>query len=159
QDGDFRLELRDSSGGSRLVYNGFFGFLDLFIRCIVELIDVIRGETRDGLENVILNGCAPFEDLFFTEPTFESFAAPFQRLIDRFRRRGQSALKDRESEADRAFASLVLQRVGAVELVADVVGHLPIQGCLGIRKLVADRIGPALREERGPVELQKLLLY
>jgi hypothetical protein len=47
-----------------------------------------------------------------------AFAPAAQRLVDRLGGGGQAPLQDGEREADRAGALVVLERLGAVELLA-----------------------------------------
>ena len=80
-----------------------------------------------------------------------------QRLIDRLGRRGQPPLKYHQGKAHRARTLVILQRLGAVELLADVAGHLAVELGLGVGELVGHRVGDALRKKRRAVELQQAL--
>ena len=50
------------------------------------------------------------------------------------------------------------ERLGAIELLAHIVGDFLVELRLGVGELVGDRVGDALREERRGVELQQVLL-
>ena len=67
-------------------------------------------------------------------------------------------MQDREGETDGPFATLVLERVGAVELFSDVGGHFLVELSLQVGELVADGVGEPLGEQRLAVELEELLL-
>ena len=67
-------------------------------------------------------------------------------------------MQDGQGEADGALAAFVFQGLGAVELLADVVGDLLVELGLGVRQVVIDRVGKPLREQRRAVELEQLLL-
>ena len=81
--------------------------------------------------------------------------------MDGSRRGGEPALQDGKREAD-ILASLVValgsKALGPVHLLAHVIGHLGIEHGLGGRQFVIDGVGPALREQRLPVEGEQLLL-
>jgi hypothetical protein len=53
---------------------------------------------------------------------------------------------------------VVLERLGAVELLADVLGDVPVEAGLRVREFVGDRVSDALWEERAAVELEQVLL-
>ena len=98
----------------------------------------------------------PLQELELAQPLLEPLAPAAQRLVDRLGRGGEPALEDRQGEADGARALVVLERLGAVELLADVVGDRLVELRLGIGQLVGDRVGDALREERRAVELEQV---
>ena len=103
--------------------------------------------------------CAPrCEQLQLAQPLLQPLAAPAQRLVDRLGRGGEPALQDGQREADGAGALVVLQRLGAVELLAHVVGDRLVELRLGVGELVGDGVGDALGEERRAVELEQVLL-
>ena len=101
---------------------------------------------------------AALEQLQLAQPALQPLAAAAQRLVDRLGRGGEAALQDREREADRARALVVLQRLGAVELLAHVVGDRLVELRLGVGELVGHGVGDALGEERRGVELEQVLL-
>jgi hypothetical protein len=76
---------------------------------------------------------AALQQFRLPQALLQPFAAAAQRLADRLRRRGQAALQDGECVADRAGALVVGQRLGAVELLAHVVGDVPVEARLGRR--------------------------
>ena len=79
-------------------------------------------------------------------------------MVDRLRRGGQAPLQDRQGEADRAGALVVLEGVGTIELLAHVLGDLSVEVRLGIGELVGHRVGDALGKEGPTVELEEVLL-
>ena len=101
---------------------------------------------------------AALEQLLFAEPLFQPFPAAAKRLVDGFGRRCEPALQDGQGEADRALAALVLQGLGPVELLADVVGDSLVEVGFGVGQVVADGVGMPLGEQRRAVELEQLLL-
>ena len=98
------------------------------------------------------------EQLQLAQPTFEPLAAAAQGLVDGLGRGGEAPLQDGQGKADGAGALVVLQGLGAVELLAHVLGDGLVEGRLGVGELVGDRVGDALGEERGAVELEQALL-
>ena len=81
-----------------------------------------------------------------------------ERLVDRLGRGGQAALQHCQREANRPGALVILQRLGAVELLAHIVGHLAVELRLGSGELVGHGVGDALGEERRAIELEQPLL-
>ena len=67
-------------------------------------------------------------------------------------------MQDGQGKADGAGALVVLQGLGAVELLAHVLGDGLVERALGVRELVGDGVGDALGEERGAVELEQAFL-
>jgi hypothetical protein len=133
------------------------GRLDLVLGRLFEVLDVV------GIEHGAWgHGCrrraAPLQQRQLAQALLQPLAPAAERLVDRFRRRGEAPLQDREREADRAGALVVLQRLGAVELLAHVLGDVLVQVRLRGRELVRHRVGDALREERRAVELAEALL-
>ena len=102
---------------------------------------------------------AALQDFQLAQAAFQPLAPPAQGLVDRLRRRRETALKDGQREADRAGALVVLQRLGAVELLAHVFGHRLVERGLGVGELVGHGVGDALREQRRRVELQQVLFH
>ena len=100
--------------------------------------------------------CKSFE---FPQALLQAFAAPVQRLVDGLGRGGEPPLQDGEREPDRARSLVVGKRLGAIELLAHVVGDFLVELRLGVGKLVRHGIGDALREKRRAVELEQVLLH
>ena len=77
----------------------------------------------------------------------EALAAAPERLVDRLGRGGQPALEDGEREADALprRPSPSLQPLGAVHLLADVVGDLVVEDGLGVGERVRDACRRAAR--------------
>ena len=59
---------------------------------------------------------------------------------------------------DRPGALVVLQRLGPVELLADVVGHFRIEASLGVGERIGNGVGDPLGEQGPSVELEQLPL-
>ena len=68
-------------------------------------------------------------------------------------------MQDGESEAHGSGPLVVLESLGAVELVANVLGDRLVEVGLGLRELVGDGVGNPLGEQRRAVELQQVLLH
>src|SRR2546430_3709571 len=98
------------------------------------------------------------QELLLPYPLQEPFAPSPQRLVDGLGRGGEPPLQYCQSETHGPLASFVIERVGAVELLAHVVGDLLVEVGLHWRERIIDRIGEALGEERLPIKLEQLLL-
>ncbi len=107
---------------------------------------------------VVEHGPATGQQLLFPEALLQPLPAAPQRLEDGLRRAGEPALKDGQGEADGPLPAL-LELVGAVELLSDVLGDVLVELGLGVREPVGRRVGPALREEARAVEAEHLLLH
>ena len=79
------MEFRDRARRRRLIDDGLFGLFDLCVGRVVQIVDVLVGETGQALV-VVLKSRSAFENLFFAQPPFEPFSAPAERLQDRLRR-------------------------------------------------------------------------
>lgn len=66
-------------------------------------------------------------------------------------------MKNREREANGSAARLI-QRVGTIELLTDIVRHVVIELCFEIGKRVGRRVRPAFRKEAGSFEREKVFL-
>ena len=76
------------------------------------------------------------------------FAPPLERPVDRLGRGGEAALEDREREADelpRRPSPFALQPLGAVHLLADVVGDLAVEAAPRGRRARTRRCRPGAR--------------
>ena len=81
--------------------------------------------SRAGTASASIGGlAAALEQLHLAEAALEPFPAAPERLVDRLGRGREPPLQDGEREADRAGPLVVLERVGAVELLADVLGDV-----------------------------------
>ena len=91
---------------------------------------------------------AALELLFLAQTLFKPLLATTKRLVDRLGRRREPALQNRQCEADGAGAFVILQRLGAVELLADVIGDGLVELRLGVGELVGNRVRDALGKQR-----------
>jgi hypothetical protein len=94
-------------------------------------------------------------------PELQALAPPFQRLQDCLGAGGKATLQHGEREADGEAALLVaflLEPVGAVHLLAHVLGDRLVQVLLAKGQLVGDRVGAALGEQRRALEGLQVLL-
>ena len=73
------MKFRDGARRRGLIDDGVFGFLDLGVRCVLQIVDVFFGETGQSLI-VFLKGRPTFENLFFAQAPFETFPAAPERL-------------------------------------------------------------------------------
>ena len=155
---ELRLQLHDGAGGGRLVEDARLGVLDLLFRSVVEIRDVVRVELRSRERDDGRGLAAPLEHIELAQAALQPLTPPPQRLVDRLGRRGEPALQDRQRETDRARPLGVGKRLGAVELLAHVVGD----GCIEVGFLVGEPVrhgvGDPLRKQRLAVELEQPLL-
>ncbi len=84
---------------------------------------------------------AALEQLQLAQAAFKPFPAAAQRLVDRLGRRSEAALQNRQREADRAGALVILKRLGAVELLADVIGDRLVESRPRRRRACRGRCG------------------
>ena len=154
---DLGAQLGDGPGGGGAVENGVLGGQQLVLRGVVEVVDVLGVERRRRHRGRLPS--AALQHLELPQLAFQALAAPAQRLVDGLGRRRQAALQDGEGEPDGAGAAVVLQRLGAVELLAHVVGDRLVEAGLGRRQLVGDRVGDALRKQRRAVEGEQPFLH
>ena len=103
---DFDSQFGNGAGGGCLIDDPFFGVFDLGVGCIVEVVEVVQREDRQAFVDFNADFCAALEKLFLAQSLFQAFAAAAQRLVNRFRRRGQPALQDGQGEADRSLCGL-----------------------------------------------------
>ena len=155
---DLGPELGDGLRRGRLIEDGFLGGQDFVLGGLVEVLDVLGVEVRHRSH---FRGVAPAapQRLEFPQLALQPFAAATQRLIDGLRGGCQAPLQDRQRKPDGAGAPVVLQRLGAVELLAHVVGDRPVETGFRRRQLVGNGVGDTLREQRRAVELEQLLLH
>ena len=156
---DLDLELGHGSRRGRLVEDLLFGGLDLVVRRVFKILDVLGVEGGDGGRED-RRGLAPaLEHLQLAQPALEPLATAAQRLEDRLRRGGEPPLQDGERKPDGPRPLVVLERLGAVELLANVLGDRLVEVGLGLRELVGDGVGNPLGEQRRAVELEQVLLH
>ena len=153
------FQLGDGAGRGRLIEDLLLGGLDLVVRCLFQILDILGVERRKGGCEDRRSLAAALEHLQLAQPAFQPLPAAAQRLVDRFGRGGEPPLQDGEREADGAGPLVVFERLGAVELLAHVVGDRLVELGLGLRELVGHGVGDALGEERRAVELEQALLH
>ena len=157
EDADLGLQLADGARSGGLIQDLFLGGSNLLIGRVVEILEVFGrkhrplGHRRDGRPTL--------QQLQLAQALLQPLAAAAQRLVDCLGRRGKPPLQDGEREADRAGALLVVERFGAIELLADVLRDFLVEARLRVREPVRDSVGEALGEQRRTVELQQLLLH
>ena len=156
--GDLDRELGERGRRRGLVEDLLLGSLDLVLGGLVEILQIVVVErwSRHGRRR---RGRTALQQRKLAQPLLQSLAAPAERLEDGLRRRGQPALQDGEREPDRAGALVVLERLGAVELAAHVLGHVAVEARLGVGELEGHGVGDALGEERAPVEPEQIFLH
>ena len=126
----------------------------------VSSMSSASGASRPLVRSIVLVPAAPAEP-FLVQTRLEPLAAAAERLIDRLGRGGKPPLQDGEREPDDVSATafaLGLQPVGAVHLLAHVLGDLRVEQRFLGRERVVDGVGAALGEERLALERQQLLL-
>ena len=105
---ELRLQLLDRSGGGRLVEDLFLLLNQLLLRGLVEVVLEVFIPLRHVRGNEERHGASSTNDLQLPKPCLQALATSSQRVVDRVGRRGETTLKDREREPDRARASIVL---------------------------------------------------
>jgi hypothetical protein len=151
-----RLQLLDRPGSSGLVENLFLDSLYLVIGSFFEILNVVGIKGRHAFSQSRDKG-ASLEQFELAQSFFKPLPAAAKGLIDGFRRRSQSPLKDGERKADGPGTFVILKRLRSVEFLTHVVGYLFIEPGFGIGKLVGHRMGHALGKQRSPVKLQQRL--
>ncbi len=144
---DLAAQLGDGARGGGLIEDRLLGGLDLVVRRFFQVVDVVGVEPGQGGGDGRAAGTA-LEHLQLAQPALQPLAATAQGLVDGLRRGGETPLQDGQGEADGAGALVVLQGLGAVELLAHVLGDRLVERGLGVRELVGHRVGDALGEER-----------
>src|SRR5207249_1119415 len=84
------------------------------------------------------------------------------RLVNRLRTRSKSPLQGDHSEADDGpplALTSPLESLHAIHLPAHIVRYRRVEVILGRREIVEGRVGAALWEQRGLVELEQILLH
>ncbi len=151
EDDDFGLQLGDGAGRRGLIDEVLF---EVLLLLGVEVV-VVLGHVGERFGEDLLAADA---ELLLPQAAFEPLLAALERLVDGLGAGGEAALEGGEREADRAFARAV-ELVGLAHFRLDVLGDGLVEGGLDVGELVVDRVGPALGEERGAVELDHLLLH
>ena len=130
--GDLGLQLVDGARRGGLVEDLGFGCLDLVLReprrrSSKSSSSSRRARTRRGRS---WRRRASEQNPLLAQAALQALAPAAQRLVDGLGRRGQAALQDRQGEADVARRCLPRRSraLGAVELLADVVGDLARRG-------------------------------
>ena len=144
---DLRLQLLDGRGRRRLIEDLFLCCLDLVFGCLVEIFYVVVVEQRPR-EYRRGRRTPALKQLQLAQALLEALASATERLVDGLRRRCQASLQDGEREADCSGALVVLQRLGAVELLTHVLGDFLVEPRLGVGELVWDRVGDPFGEKR-----------
>jgi hypothetical protein len=134
------------------------GGLDLRIRGVVEFVQHLVRQRRQALIEFGTHVRASLEQTLLAYPVLQPLAPPTERLEDGFRRRGEPTLESDEGEPDRALAAVVFELGGPVELLANVVGDLAVEGGFGVREFVVGGVGSPLWKEGRGVELEEVLL-
>ena len=129
----FSVSISDPQFGDRarrrgLVEDLLLGRLDFVVGRVLQIFDIFR---RRGPAPLASSGrrdlAAALKDFQLAQPAFKPLAPAAQGLINRLGRRREAALQDRQGEADRPGALVVFQRLGAIELLAHIVGHLLVE--------------------------------
>ena len=68
-------------------------------------------------------------------------------------------MQERQGESHGPGAPVVLQRLGAVELVAHITGHRFVEMGFDVREPVGNGVGDALWKQGGCVEREQALLH
>ena len=131
---NLELQLRDGARGSGLIEDLLLGCLDLVFGRVLEVLDVVGIEHRLG-PRWRGRGGTTLQQLQLAEPLFQPLAPTAQRLVDCLRGRGQAPLEDSERKAHGSGTLVILQCLGAVEFLANVLGDFLIQLRLGIESL------------------------
>ena len=156
------LELGDRAGRGRLVDELLLELFELAVGEVVEVEVVVEAAEVAGRAFQAASSLPRLPDSLLGESLLQAPPPASQRLVDRLRRGGQAALQDGEREADDGAAAALafrLEPVGAVHLLADVLGDPLVQQRLVVGQRVRGRVGAALGEQRPAVEVEQLLLH
>ena len=158
--GDLRFELGDRLRGGRPVEEPLLMGLQLLAGGLFEVVLVKGGFEPGGRDPVAIAPAARSAELLLFQPPFEAGETTPQRLVDRGRRGREAALQDLEREPDVVSppGTVFADPVGAVHLLAHVVGDRFVEPGFPRGELVGDRVGAAFRKEGAPVETEQLLL-
>ena len=151
QDTDFIRQFGDGLRSCGLIDERFFQVLLFFG---VEVI-VVLGNSSKGFREDSLPTSA---HLFLAEAALKPFAAALEGLEDGLRAGSETALESRERKADRALA-LAVELVGLAHFRFHIIRYRFVECGFEVGKVVVDRVGTALREERCAVELHQLFLH
>ena len=154
---DLAAQLGDGARGGGLIEDRLLGGLDLVVRRFFQVGDVVGVELGQGGGDGRATVTA-LKHLQLAQPALQPLAATAQGLVNGLRRGGEPPLQDGQGEADGAGALVVFQGLGAVELLAHILGDRLVERGLGVRELVGHRVGDALGEEGRAVELEQALL-
>src|SRR5579875_291748 len=92
----------------------------------LQIFNIVGIQQRPG-NRELARQTTPLQNLKLAQTALKPVIPSTQRLINGLRRRGQSALKDRQREADRACLLLVGQSCGSVEFIPDVLRYLFVE--------------------------------
>ncbi len=120
---DFDLELGDRSGRGGLIKDLFFRGLDLIVRCVFKILDVLGVKRRKAGHQDSARFRPALEHFQLAQPALEPFPSTAQRLEDRLGRGGEPPLQDRERETDGPRPFVVFESLGPVELLSSVLGN------------------------------------
>ena len=133
QNCDLGFEFGERLRGRRLIENLLLRPPLLRRRNFVDVVGVVgRQLWRSGERH---RSALPHQ-LLFAKPFLKPLASPFERAMDRRRRRRQAPLKDLQREADIHAALVVAGSIGAVHLLAHVGRHRLIE--IGLRQARAN---------------------
>jgi hypothetical protein len=132
--GDFKPQLCDGAGGRRQIDDAFLGRLNLGIGSIVKFVKLIGRECRQVRVYIDPDFGTALEKLLFAKSLLQPFPAASEGLVDGLRRRRETALQDGQRESHRSFAAGIFQRLGPVELLANVVGYQLVELGFAIRQ-------------------------
>ena len=77
-----------------------------------------------------------------------------QRLVNSFRRGRKPPLQDGQREAHCACTLIILERFGAIKLLAYLVGDFLVELRFGAGQFVGHSVGETLREQRCAVKFE-----
>ena len=88
------FQLGDGSCRGRLIEDLFLGGLDLIVRRVFEVFDILGVQRPQGGRNDRRGQATTLEQLQFAQPTFQPLATATQRLVNRLGRRSKPPLED-----------------------------------------------------------------
>ena len=134
-----------------------FGSLDFVVRRVIEIFHILLIERRNCCGKNGRRLTTTLKQFQFAKTAFQTLTTAAQRLINRFGRRGKSSLQYRQRKTDGACTLIVFEGLRAVELVAHIISHRPVELCLGIRQLIRYGVGNTLRKQRRTIEFEERL--
>ena len=157
---DLGLQLDHAARRGGQVEHFFLNGLDFVFRGIVEILQLFRGQGGEHIAPGHLFPRAALQQFFLGQAVFQPLAATAQGFMDRRGAGGEATLEDLQGEADIDAPLFVLLReaLGAVHLLAHVVGDLGVERRLGAGQLIVDGVSATFGKQRRAVELEQLLL-